>query len=130
MKTPRFYCGERTPDGVRVVVQDGNGHSWLLPIDQSLLIRAHSPTGFEWGYGGSGPAQLALALLLNATRNPAFALSAYQDFKFQVVGLMPKGGWTLTIQEIEMWLRRTDGERAQWDYFAQKWDGAREENLK
>lgn len=26
----------------------------------------HSPTGFEWGYAGSGPAQLALALCVDA----------------------------------------------------------------
>ena len=25
----------------------------------------HSATGFEWGYGGSGPSQLALALSLD-----------------------------------------------------------------
>ena len=24
----------------------------------------HSPDGFNWGYGGSGPAQLALAIML------------------------------------------------------------------
>ena len=32
------------------------------PLDSRLDMRNHSPTGFEWGYGGSGPAQLALAL--------------------------------------------------------------------
>jgi hypothetical protein len=26
----------------------------------------NSPTGFGWGYGGSGPAQLALALLADS----------------------------------------------------------------
>lgn len=30
---------------------------------ESLAVRNHSPTGFAWGYGGSGPAQLALAVL-------------------------------------------------------------------
>lgn len=28
-------------------------------------VRNHSPDGFQWGYGGSGPAQLALALCLD-----------------------------------------------------------------
>jgi hypothetical protein len=37
-----------------------------LAVAPSLLIRSHSPTGFSWGYGGSGPAQLALAILLEA----------------------------------------------------------------
>ncbi|MBT9252140.1 MAG: hypothetical protein KM296_00220 [Brockia lithotrophica] len=26
-------------------------------------VERHSPTGFEWGYGGSGPADLALSIL-------------------------------------------------------------------
>ena len=36
---------------------------------KSLAVYNHSPDGFAWGYGGSGPAQLALAILLRAT-NP------------------------------------------------------------
>ena len=37
----------------------------VLDPKPSQKIWNHSPTGFEWGYGGSGPAQLALALLLD-----------------------------------------------------------------
>ena len=29
------------------------------PLDPRLDLRRHSPDGFEWGYAGSGPAQLA-----------------------------------------------------------------------
>jgi len=32
-----------------------------LPMRLDLVN--HSPSGFEWSYGGSGPAQLALTLL-------------------------------------------------------------------
>jgi len=32
-------------------------------------IVCHSPTGFEWGYGGSGPADLALNILYYVTRD-------------------------------------------------------------
>jgi hypothetical protein len=32
-----------------------------LPL--RLDLRNHSPTGFAWGYGGSGPSQLSLAIL-------------------------------------------------------------------
>src|SRR5467141_965015 len=35
------------------------------PLPLHLEARNHSPTGFAWGYGGSGPAQLALALLID-----------------------------------------------------------------
>lgn len=30
------------------------------------LVTHHSPAGYEWGYGGSGPADLALNILENA----------------------------------------------------------------
>lgn len=48
----------------------------------SLAIRDHSPDGFSWGYGGSGPAQLALALLLAAGITVEVAERLYQDFKW------------------------------------------------
>jgi hypothetical protein len=33
------------------------------PLQERLDLWNHSPTGLEWGYAGSGPAQLALALI-------------------------------------------------------------------
>ena len=41
----------------------------------------HSPTGFEWGYVGSGPAQLSLALLADALGDDERAQDLYQQFK-------------------------------------------------
>jgi hypothetical protein len=46
----------------------GNNHAIqvdgvALQLGPSLKIQSHSPDGFEWGYGGSGPAQAALAIL-------------------------------------------------------------------
>ena len=49
----------------------------------------HSPTGFSWGYGGSGPAQLALALLLEMGLSNAAALSCYQLFKLRFIAVLP-----------------------------------------
>ena len=37
-----------------------SGKSGMRPL--SLAVRNHSPTGPAWGYDGSGPAQLALAI--------------------------------------------------------------------
>jgi hypothetical protein len=65
-------------------------------------IRNHSPNGFEWGYGGSGPAQLALAILCDligedqATRN-----GLYQTFKFKVIAGLKTDSWVLTEEEIQ-----------------------------
>lgn len=56
-----------------------------LTPDRSLKLRNHSPTGFSWGYGGSGPAQLALAILLDFTNDEMLAQNLYQDFKFKCI---------------------------------------------
>lgn len=47
----------------------------------SQKIKNHSPDGFSAGYGGSGPAQSALAILL-AVVDRETALDFYQDFKW------------------------------------------------
>jgi hypothetical protein len=47
----------------------------------------HSPDGFNWGYGGSGPAQLALAVILKITGKP----DNYQHFKWNVISKLPFG---------------------------------------
>jgi len=79
-------------------------HEQLTP-HRSLKVANHSPTGFEWGYGGSGPAQLALALLLNYTDDEEFALTHYTQFKNEVVSQLectgPNDRWRLTGGEIE-----------------------------
>lgn len=61
----------------------------LLRIGPSLKIANHSPTGFMWGYGGSGPAQLALAILMRYV-DADTALQYYQRFKFGWVAGLPQ----------------------------------------
>jgi hypothetical protein len=95
MKT---YCGRRNAHAVDVTV---NGR----PLNPRLDLYNHSPTGFEWGYGGSGPAQLALALLADHLRNTTKALELYQPFKWLVVANFPECGWELTNQQIDEALR-------------------------
>ena len=59
----------------------------VLDPGRSLKLRNHSPTGFAWGYTGSGPAQLALAILLHEGVAEKRALALYQRLKEQVVAL-------------------------------------------
>ena len=68
-----------------------------LPLH--LGIRNHSPTGFQWGYSGSGPAQLALALLVDALGDVELAQQHYQDFKRQVVAGWADS-WSITREQI------------------------------
>ena len=87
------YAGRREGHAAEVTV---NGHR----LNPQLDLWNHSPTGFEWGYGGSGPAQLALALLANHLGNNDAAVSLQQDFKSQVVASLPYRRWTLTGEHI------------------------------
>lgn len=45
----------------------------------------HSPSGFNFGYGGSGPADTALNIMLMFTDKET-AHSIYQDFKWKFLG--------------------------------------------
>lgn len=79
----------------------GNKRGWIrLSPAESLRLRNHSPSGFEWGYGGSGPAQTALALLLDFTRDPKAALANYQDLKSSVIAGLDLDEWELTGAQL------------------------------
>jgi hypothetical protein len=81
------------------------------PLDPHLDLWNHSPTGFEWGYGGSDPAQLALALLADHLGDDARALDLHQDFKWAVITKLPHS-WTLTTDDIERTLHSLAGKVA------------------
>jgi hypothetical protein len=116
MKT---YLGTRTAQGVTVLVETGKRKRPLRHIP------FHSPDGFEWGYGGSGPADLALAILVDhfKERPPskgwqaarlfdrwarhAQAWKYHQDFKREFVAMW-SGGWMLHDQEIDTWLTQKE----------------------
>jgi hypothetical protein len=85
----------------RRVTLDGEA----LSPRRSQALRNHSPTGFAWGYGGSGPSQLALAILLEVT-SESNALRLYQDFKWDHVSTWPWEPYEQTIDiDIGAWLR-------------------------
>ena len=77
----------------------------------------HSPTGFEWGFSGSGPADLARCILLHHCGvrphvrgefyppAPGELPVRYQAFKFDVIArLQPDEPWALTSQQISAWI--------------------------
>jgi hypothetical protein len=77
----------------------------------------HSPDGFEWGYVGSGPADLALAILAHhfgerptrAGLMKTGAAERYQSYKYHQVfkdDFVAGWGdtWQLTSDQIEAWL--------------------------
>ena len=96
-------------------IYDGKGHTgnvfrvypdkhWdTLPLRSDLAN--HSPTGFSWGYPGSGPSQLALAIIADATGEDEAAMRFYMDFKFGVIANLPKGrNFSLPRKAVISWL--------------------------
>lgn len=98
----KIYKGSRRRWGSSCMVENGKTSYWLHPL-VSQKLRNHSPDGFEWGYGGSGPSQLALAILLDFTRNKKIALRFYQDFKWRFVAGFEEE-WELTENQVGDWL--------------------------
>lgn len=92
-----FYAGSRT-DGNIVVTRDGNAFD---PVP-SQELHNHSPDGFNWGYIGSGAAQLALALLLDAGIEEPLKLHQ----KFKVAKVAQWGDtWKISTDEIQEWVQ-------------------------
>lgn len=92
--------------GVRVNPDEKTGSDTLVYVDDKPLspkpsqkIHNHSPDGFNWSYSGSGPAQLALAILLDYY-GLCEIVRHYQSFKFKVISRL-ESDWTLTGMEIE-----------------------------
>lgn len=71
-------------------------------------IKRHSPTGFNVGYGGSGPADTALNLLLHVLDEEP-AVIVYQQFKNDVIAVLKiEPGETIVIPEVSI-LEWSDG---------------------
>jgi hypothetical protein len=83
------------------------------------LVVHHSPSGYEWGYGGSGPADLALNILewvlrdaghqgprVRCFRGACFrrAWHLHQEFKRDVIADVPRAGGTIGLATIQAWL--------------------------
>ena len=90
----KIYQATRTPDGCAVTV-DG------VALAQRSDLRQYSTSGFEWGYEGSGPQQLALAILADHFGDDSRALAQHKVFMEVVVGVMRSDQWTLTSEQID-----------------------------
>lgn len=80
-----------------------------LRLDErpSQSVWNHSPDGFGWGYGGSGPAQLALAILMLVT-DVYTARYFHQHFKWEFIAKLPQADFTVEWDVIE-WVAKLKG---------------------
>ena len=88
----------------KLFVEYENGFESEIEIKRSADLRNHSPTGFNWGYGGIGPAQAALAILLEVCNDDVIAMAHYQDFKWEYIAKAPHKGFKLCVSCIKQWL--------------------------
>ncbi len=96
-KIIKTYKGHRSGS---VTVHPDAGHPYGLPW--RLDLWNHSPTGLNWGYGGSGPAQCALALLADHLGNDREAVNLHQPFKWAVIAKLPiDEPWELTSGQVD-----------------------------
>ena len=110
------YKGVKTtaggPQVVWKEVPQGDGHREQVKLDPgpSQKLYNHSPDGFQWGYGGSGPSQLALALLFDVTGDGYLSVRLHQPFKRRFVANWGEY-WEMTAEEIRQWI-----ESGEWSY--------------
>lgn len=77
----------------------------VLTPERSQKVYNHSPDGFAWGYEGSGPAQLALAVLLAAGVAAREAVTLHQRFKRAFIARLPRDSFNVEIPLWE-WIER------------------------
>lgn len=97
-----------------VTVQVDGGKERALPL--RLDLWNHSPTGFCWGYSGSGPAQLALALLADLLPDePEKAVILRHRLKDNVIARLPQlEPWELSDADVLNALRVAEVECFEW----------------
>lgn len=127
----KLYIGKRTPNGfeVSVIIDEDTRRVRKRPLRH---IPFHSPSGFEWGHQGSGPADLALAILIDYLREhpprkgwlagekfarwsaDSQAFKHHQYFKRAFIATFGDE-WKLSGMQIDAWLNdrkeNKDGKR-------------------
>lgn len=93
----RMYEGKRLPTGDCLVdvIEDGR----RTPLPLRLDLDNKSPV-FDWGHLGVGPAQLALALLADASGDNGRALYFALDFKRRFVSNLPQDRWSASRESV------------------------------
>ncbi len=105
---------------LRPVLQDSADQVGGAVTNVPHLVVHHSPDGYEFGYGGSGPADLALnacQLYLNITGYEgrmtkcydgncwSLAFALHQDFKEYFIASAPRTGKMIPFVEIDEWFK-------------------------
>jgi len=121
MKNKIIWQGVRRPlaDQHKVIMKiNGSEFGGNLPL--YLDEENHSPTGFEWGYLGSGPSQLAYAILRSyfvlvekesISRAISRAKGHHARFKQDFVAKWRGDEWEINSEQVSFWL---DTQKEDW----------------
>jgi len=104
MEKEARFIGVRMDDQCIVFRSTSRAFSIEKKLDPRYDLINHSPDGFEWGYSGSGPAQLALAICASVLNNDSLALSVYQEFKDTVIADIKTSSWTLPESKVKEYI--------------------------
>ncbi|GBF41986.1 hypothetical protein LPTSP2_12720 [Leptospira ellinghausenii] len=97
----KTYSGERIPGTLRynLKIRDGQEEHIVQVPEPSIQILTD-------GFGPEESAnRLALALLLDFTKNPQLSFAYYKDFNFFLAGLLSEDNWLLHSNRIELFFK-------------------------
>lgn len=89
-----LYHGARLHHGICEVYRGEE----LLDMRRDLID--HTAAGFDWGYKGRGPVQLALALCADALDNDHLAIAVHLDFHQAITSRIELSLWEMTRAEV------------------------------
>lgn len=89
----KVYEGDRTIDGL-VVTVDG------MDLPDRTDVKCFSPGGFEWGYEGPAPTQLAFAILVDYLGDATRAGELAPRYMKNVVANF-ENAWEVRADDIE-----------------------------
>lgn len=91
-----FHTGKPGPQKVMVKQEDG--------VETELVhVIRHSPDGFNFGYNGSGPSDLALSILFDVLNDYTQANHLYIQFREAFVSSW-KSCFSITEQQVLDWV--------------------------
>lgn len=111
------YLAIPITDGIVIKREDGKVYT-----NVPHTVVCHSPDGYEFGYGGSGPADLALNIVEAVLSRIGYggqrislrsgdecwdaAWTLHQPFKDAFIATAPHEGCTIKYERVEQWIRQ------------------------
>lgn len=107
----KLYRGVRVMPGYKATLYvDGT----ILDLKSSKLdVHDYGADSPEWGYFGSGPSQVAAAILYDLTTDIELTKKYHQQFKREYIANFDQNGFVLLEIQIRVWLEeliRFEGE--------------------